>query len=281
MTSNGGHERWSCAGFRGLVRAGWGPVFDGHDPVAWVEAASVTLMRDRASVRVHRCESARGVLYGKVITGASDAGPGEAALWARVKWAARWSRSVAAMRTSRRMELAGVACAPVVLAARRRSGLGATDVLVMQGVPGLGLMSTLRGQPPMDEQVALCRDAGRAIARMHDEGFMHGDLHPDSMLTTGPGSEMWFIDNDRTREWHMPLPRVLRERNLTPMGYRLAREFDGLMPVFLEEYLASARLGAGARERVRRGVLARVERRLAWLAEHRRQRSASGEVGTG
>jgi hypothetical protein len=264
-------QRWTSAGFRGLVRADWAGEFAEIDPLDWVQRASVQLVRDRPSSRVHRCTTPRGVVYAKIISAVSDAAPTDRPL-DPLKWALRRSRSIAAMRVSRRMDKAGIRCAPIVLAARKPGRTDAIEVMVSLEVPGRGLLTILRSDAPVQVKLDLTRQAAQAIERLHSKGFMHGDLHPNNMIPAGEPAEMWFIDNDRTRAWFIPLPWVFRKRNLSQMGYRLARESPALLEAFLDEYLNCARVGRKRAEQIRRGVQSHVNARLEWRANRRNAR---------
>jgi hypothetical protein len=57
------------------------------------------------------------------------------------------------------------------------------------------------------------RALGAEVARLHQAGFVHGDLVPPNVRRTDAG--FVFLDNDRTRR--MPLALVAR-RNLVQLG---------------------------------------------------------------
>jgi hypothetical protein len=61
----------------------------------------------------------------------------------------------------------------------------------------------------------------REIQRLHELGFIHGDLVPSNiMVTERPGGELEFylMDNDRTRRYPPWFPQTLWKRNLVQLN---------------------------------------------------------------
>lgn len=59
------------------------------------------------------------------------------------------------------------------------------------------------------------------VRRLHELGFVHGDLVPTNILVcrrTGEGSRFFFIDNDRTRHYPPWVPQALWRRNLVQLN---------------------------------------------------------------
>jgi serine/threonine protein kinase len=102
------------------------------------------------------------------------------------------------------------------------------------------------------------------VRRLHELGFVHGDLVPTNILvaqSAEEGSRFFFIDNDRTRYYARWVPRALWRRNLVQLnrmplpGITLQ---DRLR--FLKHYLGSEKW-------------AKKERHLlSWLERKTRQR---------
>lgn len=260
--------RWRAGGFRGTVHPDWQSIFDSADPLAWIARTSVEALSDRPSSRVNRCQTDRGIVFAKVMTAATDKAVLGRAVLPRLKWALRWSRAGVTMRTSRRMERAGIHCAPIVLAARKRSGLGATDVLISAQVIGESLLNALQREESPTARSDLLQSAAHAIRHMHEHGFMHGDLHPNNIVLEGPHQSVCFIDNDRTRHWPTGLPWVFRKRNLEQMVFRILR-IDDLDPVpFLDAYLTG--VSPAQCERTKRAVLKKAQLRVKQFYVHYR-----------
>lgn len=61
---------------------------------------------------------------------------------------------------------------------------------------------------------------GCEIGRLHQEGFIHGDLRPNNVLIEYGNSTptFHFIDNERTRFWRGTLPEKLVRKNLIQIG---------------------------------------------------------------
>ena len=107
----------------------------------------------------------------------------------------RRSRAYRAFRKSYHLELAGVPTACVVAAAERRvAGFLACSYQLMQEIPGATtLQKFLRagGNPGR----GLVREAARLVARLHDEGFTHGDLNDRNLVLDAQG-RLFLIDLD-------------------------------------------------------------------------------------
>ncbi len=246
------------------MRPEWTSIFTDVNLLDWIKNNSTHIVRDRPSVQLHLCNSAQGNVYCKVITAANDAPPGKRRIGRTLKWTLRRSRAIAAMRVSARMNAASVPCAPIVLAARKRSGLHATDIIISPEVVGSNMRTLLRATPHADQRLSLTEKSAHAVVHLHARGFMHGDLHPNNIMVLGPDSDLCFIDNDRTREWHMPLPWIFREKNLFHMCFALHRESADLPGVFLDAYLAQInRLHQRRRESIQQRVMNRVHKELA------------------
>jgi serine/threonine protein kinase len=59
------------------------------------------------------------------------------------------------------------------------------------------------------------------VRRLHELGFVHGDLLPTNILVSraeGEESRFFFIDNDRTRHYPQWLPHALWRRNLVQLN---------------------------------------------------------------
>jgi serine/threonine protein kinase len=59
------------------------------------------------------------------------------------------------------------------------------------------------------------------IRRLHELGFVHGDLLPTNILVSraeGRASRFFFMDNDRTRRYPKWMPQVLWRRNLVQLN---------------------------------------------------------------
>ncbi len=234
--------RWRCAGFRGLVRADWADDLRATDPLEWIESHRIERTADRPSTTVDRCDSPLGIVYAKQIRAVSDEAVENPTLESRVKWFTRWSRAVIAMRTSSWMNNAGVRAAPIVFAARRRTLRSILDVMFMLEVTGPKLRDALDANPEDAERHDLLDRTARAVEHLHRAGFMHGDLHLRNIVLEGDDRHICFIDNDRTRHWHMPLPWVLRKRNLAQLAYRLLRYSPEDARRLVDEYSRAAQL---------------------------------------
>jgi len=76
------------------------------------------------------------------------------------------------------------------------------------------------GGHSLEKRDALNRLA-QEIRRLHDLGFIHGDLVPSNILVSdaeGEGLRFFFLDNDRTRRYPTWFPQSLWKRNLVQLN---------------------------------------------------------------
>jgi tRNA A-37 threonylcarbamoyl transferase component Bud32 len=149
----------------------------------------------------------------------------------------RPSRPARAFRKSYHLELAGVPTARVVgVAERRVLGLLVRSYQLMEEIPNAVTLQKLmrNGGMPSREQT---RAAARLVARLHEEGFTHGDLNERNLMLDGQ-SRLFLIDLDAL-EYLGAVPAGRAAGDLA----RLARDIAGhatvsrsLREVFLRHY---------------------------------------------
>ena len=115
------------------------------------------------------------------------------------------------------------------------------------------------------EKRAYLRQFATEVARLHERGFVHGDLTPYNVMlrTNGAGAAFFFLDNDRTRRYPSWLGRRLSKRNLVQLNrFQLPGILLHDRIRFLRDYLTNR---AGSRN---------DRRRIAWLERQTRRRRA-------
>ena len=160
-------------------------------------------------------------LYLKVFHASSGAG--------RLKDWCRDSKAVRSMRQGAALAGAGFNV-PLTMAAgekRKYRFLRKAFVLTV-GLHGQSLPICLRerylsglGTLSLSEKRDALRRLAVEVRRLHQMGFVHGDLVPTNIfLTYGPGkpSKFIFMDNDRTRRYPKWLPQALWRRNLIQLN---------------------------------------------------------------
>jgi Lipopolysaccharide kinase (Kdo/WaaP) family len=108
------------------------------------------------------------------------------------------------------------------------------------------------------------RQLAMEVRRLHELGFVHGDLLPTNILVAraeGKENRFFFMDNDRTRRYPRWMTPALRRRNLVQLN-RLPLPGITLQDRvrFLSHYLELKQWGKGER------------RLLTWLEHKTRQR---------
>jgi hypothetical protein len=118
--------------------------------------------------------------------------------------------------------------------------------------------------PRMDQKKLWLKELALEIRKLHDLGFVHGDLVPSNIMVSLSDDEaprFFFLDNDRTRCYPGWLPQTFWRRNLVQLN-----RFP-LPGVSLEDRMRFFHFYTG-----RRKCLSRDRKLLAWLEKRTRQR---------
>jgi hypothetical protein len=140
----------------------------------------------------------------------------------------------------------------VLIAARGNAGL-----LVTRDAGGEELLAAAaRLGTERAAKRRLLRRLGAEVARLHDAGFVHGDLVPTNVRVRDEG--FVFLDNDRTRRSRL-LVALTARRNLVQLGRFVV---PGLTATdrarVLAAYAAGRGLGRGRRRRLAAWRVARI-----------------------
>lgn len=131
----------------------------------------------------------------------------------RIKKMIRGSQARHVARITEKLNLAGFAAPPVLLAGREEST--GRELLVTPLVNEAGPFRALEGT--LSHKRAMLRALGMELARLHHAGFVHGDLTPYNLFVAR-SLRFTFIDHERTR-FTFPLGRRRRQlRNLVQLG---------------------------------------------------------------
>lgn len=118
---------------------------------------------------------------------------------------------------------------PLAVAAGEERTLGVLKraFLLTRGVNGSALPYFLREyySPPLDpgrlkSKRKYIRQLALEVRRLHQNGFVHGDLVPYNILVRAQGDQLsfFYLDNDRTHRYPTWLPQALWKRNLVQLN---------------------------------------------------------------
>jgi len=168
------------------------------DPEAWLNRKDV-LIHDTWRIRIARVPLSLDPC-GRALLRRSSYGKGGA------QWRDffRTAGPLRAFRNALALERAGIATPRVLAAGIARSFHvpKAGYLLVEEIVPAVTLATLVRQPGPIP--VATIRRVAGMIARMHQQGFIHGDLTINNVLLDGQ-SQPWFIDLERGRRCPGPV----------------------------------------------------------------------------
>jgi hypothetical protein len=264
-------ETFASAGWRGRVGAEWGELV-AVDPLAWLAQQPRTVAWRRPSATTYRVVSRRGTVYLKHMTLPRDRKPGSQD-WLRrqLKWQLGFSPTFQALRAHVQFARHGLLVPPVLLAARRRTGFRAEELLVTRDVPGPNLHRAFLESPDEQAKRRLMEMAGRRVAELHRLRFSHGHLLPGHLIVTADRANLVYLDNDRSRRWYPKVPPPVRRHNLVQVVHHLIYWFRyRWTQVLLDSYYGHYGLAAAGRRRERASVLRQARSRT------RRARGRSG-----
>jgi len=176
----------------------------------------------------------------------------------------RVAAPVRAFRNALAMEQAGVPT-PRVLAAGviRKWRVPRTGYLLVEEIPSATTLAKLAEQSGPVSQSAL-RRTGEAVARLHELGFIHGDLTINNVLLDDDG-QPWFVDLERARR----VRGAVNWRQAVEDFHRFARHVGKFRPAarlgalrLLKHYCA-ARGWVGRERAFAEAVFQRVKHKIA------------------
>jgi hypothetical protein len=265
--NDGRLETFRVAGWRGRVEHRWRHLADA-DPLEWLAGQSPQTVRQRPSAITYRVWTEAGTVYVKHMTALKDREP-EAPAWpSRLRWRLQPSLALRVLRVNRQFVRHGLLVAPVLLAARRRSGWRAEDLLVTGEVSGPDLHRVFLDAPDDETRRELIRMAGQRVAELHRLRFTHGDLLPGNLVVAADRTNVIWLDNDRSRRWFPVIPPSVRRRNLAQFAFRLIYWFRYRWTrLFLDSYYDTRGVGSVARRREAAMVLRKARSRI-WQARY-------------
>jgi len=189
---------------------------------------------------------------------------GSERLFAKLYPAPAGWRARRAFRVSRVLAAAGFGAPEALLVAHR----GEAGLLVTRDAGGedlaqaVGRVDSTRDPEARRAKRRLLRLLGAEVARLHQAGFVHGDLVPPNVRVTD--GRLVFLDNDRTRRSRL-LVALSARRNLVQLGRFVV---PGLTLTdrarVLDAYAAGRELSRRRRRRLARWVVAKtIARRCA------------------
>jgi len=145
-----------------------------------------------------------------------------------VKDICRGSRAARFLRQAVALSAAGFFVPTVVAAGEERKGRRLKRAFVLtRKISGEAVPVFLRNRyeasdalPWREKRLAL-ESLGHEIRRLHDAGFVHGDLVPSNIFVAfepGGGFRFYLMDHDRTRRYPKGFGRSLRRRNLVQLN---------------------------------------------------------------
>lgn len=155
-------------------------------------------------------------------------------------------RAFAELLATEAAHVSGIRTPLPLAAAERRALVGYTALLATLWIPGSCEAAGWLAQANLPGTLAVLREAGRQIGRMHAAGIAHPDLNLRNLLvgdtSAEPAPVVYLLDFDRARLYHAAVPGRRRARDLR----RLARSARKLGLPLDRPRWAALREGYGA-----------------------------------
>ena len=243
-----------------------------HD---WLSETPGTVVLETLCRRVKRLERPGGNLYSKMMWAQNDGALQKRELFSLLKWALGPARSITILKNTSKMLEKGHLCPRPVLGVRhfRRNGHH-FNLIVTTEVTAPTIEDVIQKHPESEAEQAV-RQAGRDLARLHADHFLHGDYLPRNACFSPEGTV--FLDNDKTSSWPFMPPWFLRRRNLEQFTYNLMLQKGldechlELPTIFWEAYAEEAGIAAKSRKAVFDGIIAKCRKRWENKAKRMKQ----------
>jgi len=237
-------------GWYGLVAPDFASLFERLDE--WLSQDSAIILEAPCRT-IRRHQTVQGTLYSKLMRAQNDGAYTRREWFAWLKWALGPSRALHILKISALMLARGHGCAVPVLAVRKRQWNGwHLNLLVTREVPFPTVEQFVTGPSPNEALQA----SGKALASLHQDGFVHGDYLPRNCCLDAANHRLFFLDNDKTSHWQSA-PFFLQQRNLEQFAYNLIR-LTGKQELplpFLTAYFDSRQFAASHRETIQTAVM--------------------------
>ncbi|MBR4676251.1 MAG: hypothetical protein IKP00_17475 [Victivallales bacterium] len=267
--------------FRRFAADGWnGWVLDGEEKELaninlWLSTSPQTVVLDALCRRVVRHERPGGNFYSKLMWAQNDGALQKKELFSLLKWALGTARSVTILKTTANMLARGHLCPKPVLGVRHLEKSGRhLNLIVTTEVVAPTIEDVIQKGSEADAVVAV-KQAGRDLARLHSDHFLHGDYLPRNACFSEKGTV--FLDNDKTSSWSFMPPWFLRRRNLEQFTYNLMLQKGleechlELPTLFWDSYADEAGIAESRRKSIFDGIIAKCRRRWENKAKREKQ----------
>jgi tRNA A-37 threonylcarbamoyl transferase component Bud32 len=207
----------NAAGWTGRIRGDWADRLTG-DPLQRMLTAPHHVIRDRPTARTLLVRCGDTYVFAKHMTGRKDRAGGLRRLWHQWLYHIRISPAMNTLRITQAAQRADVHMPGVIAAARRRIGAETEDLLILEAIQGLNVRTRIFDAADDAARLTLADHVGRAVAHLHQSGFIHGDLLLGNLVMLDDRSPVYFVDNERTRRGRRWADR---RKNLTQLVFRM------------------------------------------------------------
>jgi tRNA A-37 threonylcarbamoyl transferase component Bud32 len=132
----------------------------------------------------------------------------------------RHNRAAHVATISNRLRRDGFTTAEVLLIGQGETRSDGREIIATERIDGMMLPRQLRACEHLGRKRAILHALGSEIARLHQAGYIHGDLTPYNIFVTGfDPPRFTFIDHERTRHTLRARFERARLRNLVQLGH--------------------------------------------------------------
>ena len=256
-------SRFDIDGWKGWVCDGFEKEFE--DIGTLLEENSRNAVVDALCRRVAKHERPGDNYFSKLMWAQNDGALRKKELFSLLKWALGPARSITILKNTSKMLGKGHLCPKPLLGVRQLKKSGHhLNLIVTTEVTAPTVEDVIQKRSESEAEQAV-RQAGRDLARLHADHFLHGDYLPRNACFSPEGTV--FLDNDKTSSWPFMPPWLLRRRNLEQFTYNLMLQKGldechlELPTLFWEAYADEAGIAGTCRKAVFDGIIAKCRKR--------------------
>lgn len=272
--------RFHAQGWNGWLNNAWADVEAFQDIGKWLGIQRDDIVLDTRCRTIFReTIPSHGMVYAKLMRAQNDGVFSKNELFSKFKWKFYPSRAKCILKTTALMLAKGHHCPIPVLGIRKKTFFHLPkDLFVATALTSPTVEERLKSAANDEERISVLSICGRELARLHADGFVHGDFLPRNTCLSKDNGTFSYLDNDRTRHWpHTPVFHFQR-RNLTQFCFNLYTlnhsDAPELPTAFIEAYAEAAHWSARRLASEKRTIFTQNARRWAATSARELARSA-------
>jgi tRNA A-37 threonylcarbamoyl transferase component Bud32 len=208
-------------GWQGLVNNDWEDILDIKSIDEWMARQDQESLKDVPCRIILKASTKGGIVYTKYMRAQNDGVIKKRETFPKIKWTLSPSRALRILNTTAKMISLGHLAPTPVLAARKRMKFGYPHEIFIAEEVALDTAEDIFYKASDNQKLELMEFCGKTLAKLHRDGFIHGDYLPRNICPDAKRNAMVYLDNDRTKFHRINMPFFLKRRNLAQFSFNL------------------------------------------------------------